>query len=139
MNNLLISTAAVVSLLVTAYASASVEQAKQLGTSYANQEALKQCYSKVDSKYAKALSVLGDEMDYLSIMTKVDQHIHPMDMLKIIYDYPDAQAVKMIEYGMAWATRKDELTELYKTSGKNATVFCDAVSDKVLSSDNLVF
>ena len=139
MNNLLISTAAVVSLLVTAYASASVEQAKQLGTAYANQEALKQCYSKVDNKYAKALLVLRDEMDHLSTMTGVDQHIHPMDTMKMIYDYPDAQAVKMLDYGWAWATRKDELTELYKASGKNAAVFCDAVSDKVLSSDNLVF
>ena len=136
-------TVTIAALLITlspaASASYGIEQSKQLGTAYANEQALKQCYNKVDSKYAKALLVLADEMDHLSSITGIDYSIHPMDMLKSVYDYPDAQAAKMLEYGSAWAKATDKLSELYKTSGKNAAVFCDALSDKVLSSDNLVF
>jgi len=141
MKTLLSVSTLTLSLLASGLVSASDEQAKQLGVANANKHTLEQCYNKVDSKYAKALLVVIEDVDYLSSRLNIDVTVPFMEIFESTARVAenDGFLASVALYGVAEAQTKDSLIALYKSVNNDGVAFCDAVSDEVLNSDNIIF
>jgi len=149
MKTLLSVSTLTLSLLASGLVSASDEQAKQLGVAKANKHTLEQCYNKVDSKYAKALFTVIEDLDYLSSRLNIDTTLDSIELLRFTTyeeylnlntaESYDTWMNRALLYGKTEAQTKDSLSALYKSVNNDGVAFCDAVSDEVLNSDNIIF